>query len=96
MSEPLTLVFDPEGSVNFPNKTEVEILLGGVPVAIFDDGTEQFMDDYEDPIYEYSPRLTPDELERFCEENMDKYVAFHHKHERQLLRCERIPMEKFW
>lgn len=43
MGEPLTLVFDPEGGVDFPNKTEVEILLGGVPIAIFDDGTEQFM-----------------------------------------------------
>ena len=42
------------------------------------------------------PRMTPDALERFCEENMDRYVAFHQKYERQLLRCERIPMEKFW
>lgn len=92
----MKLVFDPDGCINFPCTAEVEVLLGGVPVAVFDDGTEQFTDDYGDPVYVYSPRLKPDELEKFCEDNMDKYMDFHQKYERQILRCERIPMEKFW
>lgn len=90
------VVFDPTGADEAPYTTEVEILLGGVGQVVFADGTEQFMDyDYE-PVYVYSPRLLPEALERFCKENINYYMDFHKKHERQLLWGDRIPMEQFW
>ncbi len=74
----------------------MEVLLGGLPVAVFDDGAEQFTDDYGDLVYVYSPRLKPDWPEKSCKDNMDKYISFHKKHEKRILRCEGIPAERFW
>ncbi|WP_421556772.1 hypothetical protein [Pseudomonas kitaguniensis] len=88
--------FNPAGDEQWPFTTEVEILLGGVARLIFPDGTEQFVDDDEEPVYVYSPRLLPEALERFCEANIENYQEFHTKHVRQLIRCERVPMEDFW
>ena len=96
MKEPISIFFDPTGADEAPYTTEVEILLGGVCRVVFPDGTEQFMDDDDEPVHIYSPRLLPEALERFCEENIKHYMDFHDKHERQILRCERISMEQFW
>ncbi|CAD0264264.1 hypothetical protein DENIT_20153 [Pseudomonas veronii] len=88
--------FNPAGAEQAPFTTEVEILLGGVARLMFPDGTEQFVDGDDEPVHVYSPRLSPDALERFCEAHIERYQEFHSKHERQLIRCERVPMEKFW
>lgn len=88
--------FNPAGAEQAPFTTEVEILLGGVARLMFPDGTEQFVDDDEEPVHVYSPRLLPEALERFCEAHIERYQEFHTKHERQLIRCERVSMEKFW
>lgn len=91
-----TVFFDPNGGVHSPNITAVEILLGGVGRLMFPDGTEQFVDDDDEPVHIYSPRLLPKELEKFCEKNLDRYQSFNDKHEEQLADYERIPMEAFW
>ncbi|WP_324729662.1 DUF6012 family protein [Pseudomonas chlororaphis] len=83
-------------SGDHPYMTEVEDLLGGVGRVIFPDGTEQFVDDYSEPWGLYSPRLRPEALEQFCKENIAHYQAFHEAHESQLIRCESVPMERFW
>lgn len=91
-----TIHFDPDGGKNFPNTTAVEILLGGVGRLMFPDGTEQFVDDGVEPALIYSPRLKPDELERFCGQNLDRYERFHQEHEEQLVNYESVAMEAFW
>lgn len=92
----MTIHFDPDASKNAPNTTAVEILLGGVGRLMFPDGTEQFVDDDDEPALIYSPRLKPDALERFCEKNLDRYERFHQDHEEKLMRSERVAMEVFW
>lgn len=88
--------FNPAGAEQAPFTTEVEILLGGVARLMFPDGTEQFVDDDDEPVHVYSPRLSPEALERFCEAHIESYQQFHSNHEHQLIRCERVSMEKFW
>ena len=96
MMEGGEVTFDPTGSVNAPFTSEVEILLGGVPVVIYPDDTEQFLDDAADPVNVYSPRLTSQELEEFCKLNIAKYEAFHSEHGSEKLMTERVPMKAFW
>lgn len=91
-----TIHFDPNASKNAPYTTAVEILLGGMGRLMFPDGTEQFVDDDAEPALIYSPRLLPDDLERFCEQNLDRYERFHQEHEEQLMNFERVEMEAFW
>lgn len=91
-----TIYFDPNASETAPHTTAVEILLGGVGRLMFPDGTEQFVDDDNEPALIYSPRLKPDELERFCERNLNRYERFHQEHEEKLMRSERVAMEVFW
>lgn len=88
--------FRPDEAAKYPHTTEVEFLLGGVARIIYPDGTEQFIDDDEEPWNVYSPRLTREELEHFCEKHRAHYQAFHKAHERQLIRCERVAMNPFW
>jgi len=90
------IYFDPDASETAPNTTAVEILLGGVGRLMFPDGTQQFVDNDEEPVLIYSPRLTPDELEQFCEQHLERYERFHQEHEEQLMDFERVAMEAFW
>ncbi|WP_218586111.1 hypothetical protein [Pseudomonas sp. MWU12-2323] len=96
MLEGGVVMFDPERANTSPFSTKVEVLLGGVPIKMFPDGTEQFMDDDADPVHAYSPRLAPDELESFCKANIDKYQAFNTEHGEDKLMTERVPMIPFW
>jgi hypothetical protein len=91
-----TIHFDPDASKNAPSITAVEILLGGVGRLMFPDGTQQFVDDDVEPALIYSPRLPPEDLERFCEQNLARYERFHQEHEAQLMEFERVAMEAFW
>ncbi|HCL5581129.1 TPA: hypothetical protein N2N40_002557 [Citrobacter freundii] len=79
-----------------PFITEVEMLTGGVARLLYPDGTQQFVDDEEDPIHIFSPRLTESELEKFCMDNIERYREFHHANMSKLLRCERATMVQFW
>lgn len=90
------LEFDPNGARDWPFTTEVEMLLTVAWLRVFDDGTQQFMDADQEPPQVYSPRLTPDALERFCEANIEAYRAFHDGHEAALDRRESVPMVPFW
>lgn len=90
------VVFDPHGAETSPFTTEVEMLLGGVPVITYPDGTEQFLDDSAEPIHVYSPRLAAGELEGFCKANIDKYEAFNAEHGDDKLMTERVPLTPFW
>ncbi|WP_434598587.1 hypothetical protein M1D58_27380 (plasmid) [Pseudomonas sp. R4-76] len=90
------LTFDPNGARDWPFTTEVEQLVTVAWLREFEDGTQQFMDADEEPPQVYSPRLTPDALERFCEANIEAYRAFHDSHEAALDRRESVPMIPFW
>lgn len=90
------IVFDPFGSETAPFTTDVEMLLGGVPIVMYADGTEQFLDDSEEPVHAYSPCLEADALEAFCKENIEKYEAFNAEHGSDKLMTQRVPMTPFW
>lgn len=90
------VIFEPDGAVDAPFTREVESLLGGVPVVLYPDGTEQFLDDAEEPVNIYSPRLTANELEEFCKKNIAKYEAFNAEHGDEKLMSQRVAMPVFW
>lgn len=90
------VIFDPRGAETAPFITDVEVLLGGVPVVIHADGTEQFLDDSAEPVHAYSPRLAADGLEAFCKANIAKYEAFSAEHGNDKLMTERVPITPFW
>ncbi|WP_209320142.1 hypothetical protein [Stutzerimonas chloritidismutans] len=90
------VVFDPHGAETEPFIAEVEMLLGGVPVVTYSDGTEQFLDDSAEPIHAYSPRLAAGELEEFCKANIERYEAFNAEHGDEKLMTERVPLTRFW
>ncbi|MHD0644247.1 hypothetical protein ACYPKM_01255 [Pseudomonas aeruginosa] len=90
------VTFDLHGCVARPYSTQVERLLGGVPVKCFVDGTEQFLDVSADPVLIYSPRLYKDDLEAFCKEHIARYDAFNAEHGDEKLKTQRVVMEKFW
>ncbi|MBL1904903.1 hypothetical protein ELE61_30345, partial [Klebsiella pneumoniae] len=73
-----------------PFITEVEMLIGGVPRLMYPDGTEQFADDESETVLIYSPRLTEQELEAFCESNIEHYRTFHEKNLKHILRGDRV------
>lgn len=91
-----TLTFDPNGSRDWPYTTEVEALLTVAWLHVFEDGTQQFIDDDQEPSQIYSPRLSPEALELFCEVNIDSYRKFHSEHEAELDLRESVPMTPFW
>jgi hypothetical protein len=88
--------FNPEAAADFPFIAEVENLLGGVGRSVFPDGTEQFRETVGDKVITYSPRLAPTELERFCQDNLGRYQAFHEQNEEAIQNYECVPMTPFW
>lgn len=91
-----SLEFDPNGARDWPFTTEVEMLLTVPWLRLFEDGTQQFLNSDEEPHLSYSPRLSPQDLESFCETNIEAYRSFHSAHEEALDRRERVPMTPFW
>lgn len=63
------ITFDHEGTKKYPNIATVESLLRGVGRLCFPEGTFQFAENETYPDLIYSPRLTEEELKRFCLEN---------------------------
>jgi len=72
---------------------DVEIYLGGIGRVIFEDDTEQFLDEFGN---EFSPRLPEKELAEFCEENINKYETFHDENVSLIIRCETPAINPFW
>jgi hypothetical protein len=91
-----SVTFDPDHARTAPFTAEVELLLGGVPIKVFPDGSEQFIDDDDLPARVYSPRLSTHELEAFCETNIEKYQAFNAEHGDETLITERVHLPPFW
>ncbi|MBX8557041.1 hypothetical protein K5D56_21500 [Pseudomonas cichorii] len=91
-----SLIFDPNGARDWPFITEVEVLLTVAWLHMFEDGTQQFIDENPEPAQIYSPRLAPEALELFCKVNIDKYRNFHSEHEAELDQRESVPMPPFW
>jgi len=88
--------FCPDDIKGHPYSVEVEILLGGIPRAMFDDGTMQFLDQGTDPVMAFSPRLDEDALEAFCEAHIEKYRAHHDQHRHLIADYETPGIEQFW
>lgn len=84
------------GEDTTPFITEVEMLTGGIPRLMYQDGTQQFVDDETDTVLVYSPRLKESELEAFCEKNIEHYRAFHETNVREIVWGNRVPMDPFW
>lgn len=91
-----SLTFDPSGYIGSEFRAEVEVLLGGVPTVAFIDGTQQFIDIVDGHAFVYSPRLPPNELERFCEVNIMQYQQFNEDNIEQIDNFERVCMKPFW
>lgn len=91
-----SITFDPNGHRDWPFTTEVEGLLTVPWLHQFEDGTQQFIDDDLEPVLVYSPRLAPEDLERFCEAHVERYRTFHTTHSRALDRRERVSLACFW
>lgn len=91
------IVFDPDGFKKHSYIAEVEVLLGGIGRLCFPDGTFQFAENETYPDIVYSPRLTEDELEIFCEENLNHYIAYYEMHREKIdAYKEAPPIAKFW
>lgn len=91
------ITFDPEGAERYPSIAAVENYLGGVGRLCFPDGTVQFAENETYPELVYSPRLSEDELERFCSENLSKYEAYFEANFEAIDQGEDLPpIERFW
>lgn len=89
--------FNPNGAERFPNIAQVECLLGGVGTLCFEDGTEQFANNDDYPKIVFSPRMTEDELEIFCRDNMHHYEAYYEENKEALDNCYEVPpINPFW
>lgn len=89
--------FDPTAGQRYPYTVAVTDYLGGMPLAIFSDGTHQLMDQDVFPPAIYSPRLHPEELELFCKAKLGRYEQFYNEHEPAIENYDPIPaIEPFW
>lgn len=92
-----TIIFDPDGAERHPNIAAVEGLLGGVGRLIFEDGTVQFAENETYPEIVYSPRLTEDELESFCKDNIGHYEQYFESNFDEIDAGNDLPpIERFW
>jgi len=89
--------FDPDMGIQYPFRTQVEELLGGIGTLIFPDGTEQFADNDSYPDVVYSPRLPLEDLEKFCKKNIKSYEEYFDKYHEKLLEDMPVPpIKRFW
>jgi hypothetical protein len=71
--------------------------LGGVGRLIFPDGTVQFAENESYPDVVYSPRMTENELDIFCSENLDKYQEYNDTYFDEIGRGDELPpIVRFW
>jgi hypothetical protein len=79
-----------------PFTQKVEFLLGGLPRAIYEDNTRQFVSFGANPKF-YSPRLNLIDLEEFCKKNINHYLNFRSQHELDIVMGLELPeIEQFW
>lgn len=92
-----SVIFDPDGGSRCPNIAEVECLLGGIGTLCFSDGTMQFAEYKAYPDVVYSPRLTEEDLEVFCKQNMAQYEAYYRANSEKIDAYEEAPpIKMFW
>jgi len=89
-------LFCPDDVKGHPYSVEVEMLLGGIARAMFEDGTMQFMDQDTEPSTAFSPRLDPEALEAFCREHIDKYREHHDLHRQSIADYATPAIDQFW
>lgn len=91
------IIFDPDGCNQFPNTAYVESFLGGIGCLCFSDGTLQFAENETYPDVVYSPRLTEDELEQFCKDNLTVYEEYFERNFDAIDKGDELPpIECFW
>lgn len=91
------VTFDPESSEKYPNIAAVENLLGGVGRIVFEDGTVQFAENETYPEVVFSPRLSEDEMEKFCLKHIAQYEAYFDVNFEAIdPGGELPPIERFW
>lgn len=91
------ITFDIEGATKYPNIAMVEVLLGGIGLLCFPDGTVQFAENETYPDIVYSPRLTERELDKFCFDNLPKYEVYFGKNSDAIDKGDELPpIEQFW
>lgn len=91
-----SIYFDPDGMGESPFIEEVGELLGGLPTTMFDDGTEQFLDEHNGVEIPLSPQLPLADLEAFCEAHIERYRAFGKANAEVLNRGGTVPLDVFW
>jgi len=91
------VTFDPDGGKKYPNIAMVEGLLGGVGRLCFPDGTVQFAENESYPDIVYSPRLTEQDLDQFCSENLATYERYFDTNFEAIDKGDDLPpIEQFW
>ena len=81
----------------FPGTTEVQLLLGGLALTSFPDGTVQFLDEIEGESVAFSPRLPRVALEAFCIEHVERYHTYFQLQVVRMMQSDvRLPIEPFW
>ncbi|TBW57388.1 hypothetical protein EZI54_06945 [Marinobacter halodurans] len=91
------VIFDPHGAKTHPNIAAVEQYLGGIGTLVFDDDTLQFAEHKSFPDTVYSPRLSEEQLETFCQEHLDRYEAYFKENFEAIERGdEKPPIGRFW
>lgn len=90
-ADPDTIILDL--NTKYPIFGEIEVYLGGVGRIYLEDDTVQFVDE-EGNIF--SPRLSEEDLAKFCEANLSQYEAFHDANENLFDEGQRPQMTPFW
>lgn len=89
------ITFNPSNS--HPHIAEVEVLLGGIGLLCFFDGTVQFAENETYPDIVYSPRLTEGELEDFCKRHLGNYQDYYNLHSEKIDAFDEAPpITPFW
>lgn len=93
------------GKVREPGPIQIDFASGylarvmdlvGSGLQEFEDGTAIITDLDLAPGFVYSPRLTREELEMFCERHIDQYRAFYEANRAAIDECNNVPLVPWW
>lgn len=92
--KPIKLLLDSSGALNDYVAMAMDYCVSGV--CDFDDGTYMIGELAAGPGFIYSPRLTAEKLNDFCEVNFPHYEEFLSKNEAAIEQGKLVPMKPFW